>query len=106
MDLYVYPNLSNIFLLSLLMSISVFLYLSSYYWLDLGLHNALVHLEVSFGHDQITSIDVGQVFLQLVLPLGDHVYHHSKLGPFLCDHKSIAIYAFLQHSIVEYVESL
>ena len=58
-------------------------------------------LKVSFGHGQITSTDVGQAFLQLMLPLGDHVYHRSELGPFLCDRKSIATYAFLQHSVVE-----
>jgi len=42
----------------------------------------------------------------LVLPLGDHIYHRSELGPFLCDRKSIATYALLQHSVVEHVESL
>ena len=39
--------------------------------------------EVSFGHGQTTTTDVGQAFLQLVLPLGDNVYHRSELGPFL-----------------------
>ena len=52
-------------------------------------------LEVSFGQGQTTSTDIGQTFLQLVLPLGDHVYHRSELGPFLCDRKSIATYAIL-----------
>ena len=63
-------------------------------------------LEVSFEHGQTISADVGQAFLQLVLPLDDHVYHRSELGPFLCDRKSIATYTFLQHSIVEHVKSL
>ena len=67
--------------------------ISSHY-LDLGLHTALVPLNVSFGHDQTTPTDVGQAFLQLVLPLDDHVYHRSKLGPSLCDHKSSVTYAF------------
>ena len=70
------------------------------------MHNALVPLEVFCGHGQTTSTDVGQAFLQLVLPLGAHVYHRSEPGPFLCDRKSIATYVFLQHSVVEHVESL
>ena len=102
-DLQVYSKLSNLFLLPPPMSISILLYLSSYYQLGLGLHNALVPLEVFFGHSQTTSTDVGQAFLQLVLPLGDHVYHRSELGPFQCDRKSIATYTFLQHSVVEHV---
>ena len=36
-------------------SISVFLYLSSYYQLGLELHNALVPLKVFFGHGQTTT---------------------------------------------------
>ena len=67
-DLQVYPRLSNLFLLPSPMSISVYLYISSHYQLVLVLHNALLPLEVSFGHGQTTSTDVGQAFLQLVLP--------------------------------------
>jgi hypothetical protein len=88
------------------MSISVFLCLSSYYYLGLELRNALVPLKVSFGHDQTTSTDVGQAFLRYVLPLDDHEYHHSALGSFLCDHKFSATYIFLQHSVIEHVVSL
>ena len=69
------------------------------------MHNALVPLEVFCGHGQTTSTDIGQAFLQLVLCLGDHVYHRFELGPFLCAYKSIATYVFMQHSVVEYVES-
>jgi hypothetical protein len=42
----------------------VFLSLSSHYYLDLELYNALVPLKVSFGHGQTTSTDVGQAFLR------------------------------------------
>jgi hypothetical protein len=38
--------------------------------------------------------------------LDDHVYHRFKLGPFLCDHKSSATYAFTQHSVVEHVVNI
>jgi hypothetical protein len=72
------------------MSASVFLYLSSHWYLELGFHNALVPLKVSFGHGQTTSAYVEQAFLQLVLPLDGHVYHCSEFMQSLCDHKSIA----------------
>jgi hypothetical protein len=42
----------------------------------------VVPLEVSIGHVQTISIDVGQVFLQLVLLVIYHVYHHSELDFF------------------------
>jgi hypothetical protein len=85
------------------MSVSVFLYLSSHWYLDLGFHNTLVPLKVSFGHGQTTSTYIEQAFLQLVLPLDGHAYYRSKLGPSLCDHKSITTYAFLQHLVVGHV---
>jgi hypothetical protein len=62
------------------MSASVFLYLSSHWYLYLGLHNTL---KVSFGHDQTKSTYVEQAFLRLVLPLHGRVYHRSKLDPSL-----------------------
>ena len=80
------------------MSASVFLYLSSHWYLDLGLHNALVPQKI-FGYGQTTSTYVEQAFLWLVLPLDGRVYHCSELGPSLCDHKSNATYAFPRHSL-------
>ena len=70
---------------------------------SLEFHYALVSLEVSVGHVQTISTGVGQAFLQLVLPLIYHVYHHSKLDPFLYDHKSNATYVFPRHLAVEHV---
>jgi hypothetical protein len=76
----------------------IFLFLSSYYYRTLGSHYILAPLEVSVGHVQTISTDVGQTFLQLVLPLAYdvgqaflqlvlplayHVYHHFRLDPFL-----------------------
>ena len=85
------------------MSASVFLYLSSHWYLDLGLHNALVPQKISFGHGQTTSTYVEQAFLQLVLPLDGRVYYRSKLDPSLCDHKSNVTYAFPRHYVVGHV---
>jgi hypothetical protein len=58
---------------------------------------ALVSLEVFAEHVQIISISVEQAFLQLVLLLAYHVYHHFGLDPFLYGHKSNATYTFSQH---------
>jgi hypothetical protein len=63
------------------MSTSVFL--SSHCYRVLGSHYTLVPLEVSVEHVQTISTDVGQAFLQLVLLIGYHVYHHSGLKHFL-----------------------
>jgi hypothetical protein len=38
-----------------------------------------------------------QSFLQLVLPIAYHVYHHFELDPFLYGHKLNTTYAFPQH---------
>jgi hypothetical protein len=57
-------------------------------------------LEISV--EQIISISVGQVFLQLVLPLDYHVYHSSGLGSFLYDYKSITTYTFSQYLCAEH----
>ena len=81
-------------------TISVDLCLFSYYHHALGYHYELVHLAVFVGHVQTISAGVEQVFLQLALSLGYHVYHHFKLDPFLCARKSNATNAFLQHLIV------
>jgi hypothetical protein len=50
--------------------------------------HAMVSLEVFVGHVQTISIGVGHTFLQSVLPLAYHVYHCSRLDPFLYIHKS------------------
>ena len=70
--------------------------LSSYYHRALGFHYALVPLAVSVGHVQTISASVGQAFLQLVLSLAYHVYHHFELDPSLYARKSNATCAFLQ----------
>jgi hypothetical protein len=47
------------------------------------------------GYVQTISTGVGQVFLQLVLPLSYYVYHRSELDFFLYVHKSNITYVFL-----------
>jgi hypothetical protein len=54
-------------------------------------------LEVSVGHVQTISIDVGQAFLQFMLPLAYHVYHRSILDHFLYDFKSNTTFTFPRH---------
>jgi hypothetical protein len=90
LTLWVYPMLPILFLLSIPVSTLVFPFLSSHCYRALGYHYALAPLEVFVGHVQTISTDVVQVFLQLVLPLGYHIYHHSGLNPFLYDYKSNA----------------
>ena len=103
LSLWVYSILSSLLLLPLPKSTSVFLCLSSRYYPGLGFHYALVPLEVSVGHIQTISTSVGQAFLQLVLPLIYHVYHCSKLDPFLYDRKPNTTYVFPRHLSVEHV---
>jgi hypothetical protein len=54
---------------------STLAFLSSHCYHALVSHYTLASLEVSIGHVQTISTDVGQSFLQLVLPLVYHVYH-------------------------------
>jgi hypothetical protein len=63
----------------------------------------LVPLEVSIRNIKTISPGIGQAFLQLVLTLAYHVYHHLGLDPFLYGHKSNATYAFSQHLSSEQV---
>jgi hypothetical protein len=42
---------------------------------------SLLPLEVSVGHVQTISTDIGQVFVQLMLRLAYHLYHRSGLDP-------------------------
>jgi hypothetical protein len=79
------------------MSTLLFLCLPSYCYHVLGSHYALG----SVGHVQTILAGVGQAFLQLVLTLAYHIYHHSKLNLFLYGHKSNATYTFLQHLSIE-----
>uniref|UniRef100_A0A0A9FH86 Uncharacterized protein n=1 Tax=Arundo donax TaxID=35708 RepID=A0A0A9FH86_ARUDO len=69
----------------------------------LGFHYAPVPLGVFVGYAQNISTGVGQAFLQLVLPLPYHEYHHFELGPSLCVHRSNATYAYLQYLTAEHV---
>jgi hypothetical protein len=88
------------------MSILVFSNLSFHYYRVLRSHCALVPLEVSIGHVQTITTDVGQAFLQLVLHLAYHVHHLSGLDPFLSGHRSNTTYTFPQHLFVEHVNFL
>jgi hypothetical protein len=58
------------------MSTSVF-FLFSYYYRALGSHYTLLSLETSVGHVQTILTDVGQAFLQLVLPLLMSLIRHN-----------------------------
>jgi hypothetical protein len=51
----------------------------------------------------VRPIDVVQAFLQLVLPLAYHIYHHLDFDSFLYGHKFNTTCAFLQHLSVEHV---
>ena len=69
-------------------------------------HRQVLHGEITWGITGSTEvIGVGGPRRNTVHP-PLCIYHRSELGPFLCDRKSIATYAFLQHSVVEHVESL
>jgi hypothetical protein len=84
------------------MSTLVFLFPFSHCYHALGSHYALASLEVFVENVQTISTHVGQVFLQLVLLLAYHVYHHFGLNP-LYGHKSNATYASLQRLFAEHV---
>jgi hypothetical protein len=60
-------------------------------------------MEISVGHAQTTSTDVGQAFLQLVLPVAYHIYHRPELDPFMYGQKSNTTYAVLQHLYIKHV---
>jgi hypothetical protein len=69
------------------MSVSTFRRFNNldHYYHAVRSHYTLVSLEVS--HVQITSIGVGQAFLQLVLTISYHLYHRFELDR-LYGHKS------------------
>jgi hypothetical protein len=80
------------------MSSSVFLFLSSHYYRALASDYALAPLKVSVEHVQSISTNVGQVFLQMVLPLAYYLYHHFGFDS-LYGHKSNAIYVLIGRHI-------
>jgi hypothetical protein len=84
------------------MSNLFFIFLFSHCYHTLGCHYTLAPLEVFVGYVQTISINVGQAFLQLVLPLAYIVYHYFRLDPFLYGHKSNKTDAFPQSNMLSF----